>query len=73
VCMRWVDGWLGFCLGMMETCGMSRGMWLHESKGEKFIKCKKFCWGVYVNGGNPSPSFLSQAENLRCLSSSSNF
>ena len=63
--MRWVDGWLGFYLRVVETCGLSGDMRLHERKEEKLIKCKKFVGGLCKWGMKifPSPSFLSQAEN----------
>ena len=65
--MKWVDGWLRFYLGMVETCGMSRDMWLHERKGEKFIVQILFGKGVMCKWRDeksfPSLSFLSQAES----------
>ena len=57
--MRRVDGWLRFYLGMMETCGMSRDMWLHERKGEKFIVQILFEKGVMCKWRDEKVSHLS--------------
>jgi len=57
--MRWVNGWLRFYLGMMVTCGMSRDMWLHERKGEKFIVQISFGMGVMCKLGDEKIFHLS--------------
>ena len=53
-----MDGW-DFCLGMMETCGMSRDMWPNEGDGKEFMRVIIIMRGAFVHKEERNISFFS--------------